>query len=205
NCFGMTVESVYSSLGMSAYPQPLSQHLPELAPGAKPNGSTEAQRALINELNVKMGYQLGSDFVAYTLGMLVAGLTHEPAVNFDLSFLAHVTGNYPLISISEYWGKRGHSIRPYHWSTTQVGDLLTHFIKVADPNFPWADSADDDIITIDRSPTFSTYRYRDYRGSSWEGGRLFFQPLPTFSKQPYTPFGIIGQAIDQLTSLLVGS
>lgn len=207
NCFGMGVESIHATLGTSPYAQPIFQYLPERwDDGEKPDASIPAHAAMMEEINVKQGYQLGSDFVAYSIGMFLSGMTHEPGGNFDLSQLASAAGQYPLLSVSGYFGARAHSLRPYHWSTT--GDVtsgtLFHEIKIADPNFPWGNHQGEDIMTITRTVPYSSFDYRDYSGGTFHDGRMFFQPLSVFQKQPYTPFGVIGQAIDSLNSFIIG-
>jgi hypothetical protein len=209
NCFGMTLESIYAELGRSPYAQPIFQYFPDTQGGAELTKATPAHASLYNELNVKMGYQLGATSVAYTIGMFLSGLTHNPRVNFTGSLLANEVGQYPLISIfDDYLFGGGHSVRPYDWDPVPgacetIAGVSCVRMHIADPNFPKGASPGDDFIEIDM--VSNRYKYRQYEGDEWFGGRMFFQPFALFSHTPMTPFGSILELLENTWLFVVGS
>ncbi len=206
NCFGMTLEAVYATLGRSIYSQPIHSHLEEtwdpatgdpLGNGGRPDPSIGTHQTMMDAINVRFGYQLGSKSVAWTLAAFLSGLTHEPARNFEESRTASELGEHPLISIARYTFKAGHSVLPYEW-----GDDA---IKIADPNYPWSYHQGEDIIDITRYDFTSSYSYRDYGGNSGTYGRMWYMPFYLFSEKQYTPVGFGSEAIDDIKSFIVGS
>jgi Ca2+-binding RTX toxin-like protein len=209
NCFGMSLESIYSQVGRSPYTQPIHQYFADTeTTGNSLTNISPAHASLINQINIKHGYQLGANEVLWTIGMFTTGLTHDPQANFLLSFLANQVGSYPVISIfdSALFGK-GHAVRPYKWDAPSLtcpagGTPPCVNIHIADPNFPTGISATDDMIEVDAT---NTYRYRDYTGGQFTGGRMFFTPFALLSGNQVTPFGAVIQAIEDGIVLAIGS
>jgi LGFP repeat len=207
NCFGMCVESIYAQVGRSLFAEPIVTY-----PWAGP----ETQ-----EVNIKMGYQLGGDFIDWFLGQFVAGNTHNPVNAFNTSLEQFNSGNYPVISLTtNSLFADGHCVRPYAWFNGNFpGKPGALVIKVANPNSPAAPPVqgsapfkpvpDDDpscLIVINKAS--NTYELLAaspinvnnptvYAGGEWSGGRMFSIPFGQFSSQPRTPFW-------EVFSLLVG-
>ena len=209
NCFGMTLESIYAQIGRSPYAEPIHQYFPDTQDGSKLTKVDGAHASLYNEINVKSGYQLGVNMIGWTIGMFVSGETHDPMGNFAASLLTSTLGDYPLISIfDDFFFGNGHSVRPYKWDPipqgcTRLGGPACVRIHIADSNFPTGISAEDDFIEID--VLNNVYDYRDYRGSFWEGGHMFFQPFRLFSHPQYTPFANPLELLKDGYLLVVGS
>ena len=56
--------------------------------------------ALINELNIKHGYQLSATAVGWYFAVITSGLSHDPQLNFLGASLANDIGDYPQIAIA---------------------------------------------------------------------------------------------------------
>jgi hypothetical protein len=207
NCFGMCVESIYAQVGRSLFAEPIVTY---------PWASPETQ-----EVNIKMGYQLGGDLIDWFLGQFAMGNTHNPVNVFNTSLAQFKSGNYPLISLTtNSLFADGHCVRPYAWfDGTFPGKPGALVIKVANPNSPAVKPAqgsayfnpvpDDDpscLIVINKaantfeilgSSPINTKGPTVYSGGEWSGGRMLSIPFSEFSSQPRTPFF-------EVFSLLVG-
>jgi hypothetical protein len=207
NCFGMCVESIYAQVGRSLFAEPIITY---------PWASPETQ-----EVNIKMGYQLGADLVDWFLGQFFAGNTHNPVNVFNTSLEQFKNGNYPVISLTtNSLFADGHCVRPYAWFNGNFpGKPGALVIKVANPNSPAVKPVqgsapfnpvpDDDpscLIVINKaSNTFEILGSSPinsksptvYAGGDWSGGRMLSIPFSEFSGQPRTPFW-------EVFSLLVG-
>ena len=208
NCFGMSVESIYGQLGRSPYAEPIHQYFPDTQGGSELTKSDGAHASLYNEINVKQGYQLGVNMIGWTVAMFASGETHDPVGNYLASLAASVAGDYPSISIfDDFLFGGGHSVRPYRWdppgACTRLDGALCAKIHIADSNHPTGESSVDDYIEIDI--LHNVYDYRDFHGSFWDGGRMFFQPFRLFSHTPYTPFADPWQLLEDGYLLVVGS
>jgi hypothetical protein len=207
NCFGMCVESIYAQVGRSLFAEPVVTY---------PWGGPETQ-----EVNIKMGYQLGGDLIDWFLGQFVSGNTHNPVNVFNTSRDQFNRGDYPVISLtSDSMFADGHCVRPYAWFDGNFpGKPGALVIKVANPNSPAVQPVkgsayfkpvpDDDpscLIVIDKATnTFKILAASStevnnptvYAGGEWSGGRMLSIPFCQFSGQPRTPFW-------EVLSLLVG-
>ena len=72
----------------------------------------------IREINVKHGYQVGSDTVTWFLGKWTAGRVHDPVRAFRESRDAFMRGDWPILSISDEgkFSSKGHAVLPYAWT-----------------------------------------------------------------------------------------
>ena len=201
NCFGMSLESIYAEHGRSAYSEPIHQYFPATQDGKRLTDlpASPARDSLINELNIKHGYQLGLDNVLWTIAMFAAGLTHDPNANYAL--LTSPLGENPLIFMTDdYLFGSAHTVRPYRWEYHPVDECITATptgcikVHIADPNYPSGASADDDAIEID--PLANSYRYRKYMGNVIAGGRMMVMPFKNFNHQPVTPFADVFSLIE---------
>jgi hypothetical protein len=212
NCFGMGLQSIYADLNRTPYAQPIHDYFPDTQDGRELADVDSAHAALINEINIKHGYQLGANMVNYTIGTFIGGLTHDPMANFNAAQAADSVGEYPLVSIfDDYLFGSAHSVRPYSFesfascSWTSAPCARMH---IADPNYPTgeptgASHSDDDVIEIDMVE--NTYRYRGYSGGTWTGGRMFYQPFHLFSHTPRTPLTNVTELVDNGVLLIVGT
>ena len=194
NCVGFCLASIYSQIGRSLFNEPIVR-FPWDAPE-------------IQEVNIKMGYQLGADFIDWFLGQFIAGNTHDPNGVWNASKASFESGDYPVIVLSdnEFWGE-GHCVRPYKFYDVgeYTGKESSRVILVGNPDAPgvnWTnngggtavpDNSDACVIVID--PKANTYTFTKAQGSStvynggdWSGGRMLSVPFHLFSYVPRTPF-----------------
>jgi Ca2+-binding RTX toxin-like protein len=191
NCYGMSVESLYASVGRSPYAQPIFQYFPDTAQGQDLLPIDGAHASLLNQLNIKQGYQLGFNQVAWTIAAFFAGATHDPVGNFVAGKVLQDLGEATVVSIFDnYVFGKGHTLRVRDYETfgtsCSPAALFCHRIHVADPNYPKEISSGDEFIEID--PTQNYYRYKDYSGGFFTGGRMFITPFRLLSHQQVTPF-----------------
>jgi hypothetical protein len=196
NCFGLCVGSIYAQVGRSLFAEPIITYPWEAAE--------------INEVNVKMGYQLGGDLIDWFLGQVIIGNTHDPVNVFKTSLDQYQRGDYPVITLTtnSMFGD-GHCVRPFKWHD---GDYPGHpgamVIEVSNPDAPainYTDSGGNQhpavldgtpccLIVIDQTAntfTLTKSALSDptiYAGGEWSGGRMLSIPFCQFSCQPRTPF-----------------
>lgn len=192
NCFGMCLESIYAQVGRSAFAEPISRFGPN---GDEPK--LPADKALIEEINLKHAYQTGAECIDYFLGQFALGRTHNPKDAFLRSRDMYRRGDYPLLVVTHGTFKvGGHVVRPYAWDTS---DPSRWVMQIADPNVPVADQSNDldrrCIIEIDpRSNNFRyLHGYKDgkedlWTGTDWSGGRMYPIPYSVLCREPRTPF-----------------
>lgn len=191
NCYGMSLESLYAGVGRSPYAQPIFQYFPDTANGAVLAPNDPAHSSLLNQLNIKHGYQLGFNQVAWTIAAFFAGATHDPVANFVTGKVMQDLGEATVVSVFDnYVFGKAHTLRVRDYETfgesCSPAALFCHRIHVADPNFPKQFSSGDEFIEID--PTQEYYRYKDYSGGLFTGGRMFVTPFRLLSHQQITPF-----------------
>jgi LGFP repeat len=195
NCVGFCLESIYAQVGRSLFNEPIVRFPWEAAE--------------IKELNIKMGYQLGGDFVDWFLGQFIAGNTHDPNGVFDAAKASFSSGDYPIIVLSTdtFWSD-GHCVRPYKFYDVgeYKGKETARVMLVANPDAPgvnWTNhgggtAVPDDspaaMIVIDpKANTFSFTLSANsnptlYAGGDWSGGRMLSCPFHLLSYVPRTPF-----------------
>ena len=60
---------------------------------------------------------------------------------FGQSLAAYQRGDYPILSISQFWGGNGHAVLPFKWND----QVEPWEIWIADPNFEWNSGGDSDV------------------------------------------------------------
>jgi hypothetical protein len=189
NCFGMCVESIYGQVGRSFFNEPLFKY-------------TNNEPGLLNEINLKHGYQCGASVIDWFVGQFITMNTHDPVGVFENTMEAYNRGDYPVISMSNgYFKAGGHVVRPYDWSKPSGDHWI---ISVANPNFPAPggtpadkvrpNDAEGCVIHIypDVNALTSTFSFENaagdvWEGGQWSGGRMHYIPYSQLSDEPRTP------------------
>ncbi len=186
NCFGMCWESIFAQVGRSIYREPIALVAP--TNGSRPDPNTNHE--VINEVNVKHGYQVSGEMIDWFLGKFVLGQTHDPVRAFNESQAQFAQGDYPVLALtSKSLSVAGHVVRPYRWD--DLGNTLR--IYIADPNNPLTAATDDlsSFIDIDKASNTFTYQHGAndvWTGGTWSGGRMYSIPFHVVCHQPRTPF-----------------
>ncbi len=175
NCFGMSLEAIYSKKDRAFLRLPLDRFT-EWDP-------------VRNEFNIKHQYQVGAPAIWWFVGQFLSGETHDPVSVFRATRDAYRAGCDPVVCISQNYDFSGapHCILPVGWD-----DSVTPWrILVHDPNFPSLSSGDPGprILTVD--PGANTYSYdggsHQYHGGAWTGGRFHYMPFDLVNERPRTP------------------
>ncbi|MFH1691980.1 MAG: hypothetical protein ABIC68_05385 [Candidatus Omnitrophota bacterium] len=216
NCLGMCLESIYARVGRSVYAEPIYQWGPKGGEPVKPKDS-----AIINEINIKHGYQLGASCIDWAIGQFISGHTHDPKHVFYKAREEYNRGNYPFLVVTPSYFKLGaHAVLPYKFEEVKdaKGKIYKLRMYIADPNVEWTHSRGKYAGTnnINPHPTFidintadNTFRYahgtNDYwTGGAWSGGRLYYIPFSKVSSQPRTPFWEIFALLVSGAILIIG-
>jgi hypothetical protein len=221
NCFGMVTEAMYALEKRSLFEEPIFSSGSYRHDGNKlvPDGAepTRENAEAANAINVKMGYQIGSEAISWFLGKWAAGALHDPVRAFRESRAAFARGDWPLLTISDKdkFSQEGHAVMPYKWDPPDEtpplpGQLWT--ILVANPNSPAPAVPDlDDSCKITIDPIAQTWRMPvgqgepPWSGSSEEGGRLLMMPYSLVSGRPNSPADLVATLVEALAigSLIV--
>jgi hypothetical protein len=181
NCFGMSLEAIYSKKDRAILRLPLDRFIDRDA-----NQDWESVR---NEFNIKHQYQVGAPAIWWFVGEFLSGKTHDPVSVFRATRDAYYSGCDPVLCISQNYDFSGapHCILPIGWNdAVSPWQILIH-----DPNFPSMSSGDPGprILTVD--PGSNTYSYdggsNKYSGGAWTGGRLHYMPFDLVNERPRTP------------------
>lgn len=203
NCFGMCVESIYAQVGRSFFTEPIFK-FPADATG------------LVNEINIKHGYQCGASVIDWFVGQFLTASTHDPVGVFQNTQDAYERGDYPVISMSDsFFEAGGHVVRPYAWNKVTDDHWI---ISVANPNNPATEPTptDNDAegnvihIDVDTGGVNSKFRFQMaadklWEGGQWFGGRMHYIPYSRFSTEPRTPGYEVLALLALGTIVLVGS
>lgn len=192
NCFGMSLEAIYSKKDRAILRLPLDRFT-----------NWEQVR---NEFNIKHQYQVGAPAIWWFVGEFLSGETHDPVSVFRATRDAYYSGCDPVLCLSQNYDFSGapHCILPIGWDdSVEPWQILVH-----DPNFPSLSSGDPGPRKLTVDPGGNTFHYvgmDEYSGSVWTGGRLHYMPFHLLNERPRTP---IYDAIMLLISgviLIVGS
>lgn len=200
NCFGMCLEGIYARVGRSVFSEPIYQWGPKGGEPVKPKDS-----AIINEINIKHGYQLGASCIDWAVGQFLLGNTHNPKHVFFKCREEYNKGNYPLLVVTPSYFKLGaHAVLPYKFEEVKdaSGKVYKYRMYIADPNVEWTHSRgkypgtnniNPHPMFIDVNACDNTFRYAHgtddcWTGGEWSGGRLYYIPFSKLSSQPRTPF-----------------
>ena len=141
NCFGMSLEAIYSKKDRSVLAEPIDRF------------TTWAP--VVNEFNVKHQYQVGASAIWWFVGEFLSGQTHDPVSVFRATRNAFNAGCDPVICIAQNYDFSGapHCILPVGWDDT----VTPWEIQIRDPNFPtMSDSDAPRVLYVDPEPTRST-------------------------------------------------
>ena len=215
NCFGMSLESIYARIGKSVFAEPIYRWGKE-----KGDPRPDQDRSIINEINIKHGYQIGASCIEWAAGQFFSGSTHNPEDVFKDTRRDYNSGNYPVLVVTPKILRIGaHVVLPYKFEDIKKdGKVVTRRIYVADPNREWKNdlvknpdkSAIADPSFVDINPANNTFSYKhgenDYwRGSRRSGGRMYRIPLSQLDSQPVTPlWGILARLVEGGIFLVAG-
>lgn len=168
NCFGMSLEAIYSRKSRSLFSMPL-------------NRFTD-WNVVRPEVNVRHCYQVGANPIWWFVGEFLSGNTHDPVDVFNNTRDEFNRGNHPVICIAQDYdfGGAPHCILPVAWDSTAKPWRIT----ISDPNFP----NELKMLTVD--PDENEFEYSGsnvYRGGEWSGGRFHYMPYSLVSTSPRTP------------------
>jgi len=170
NCFGMSLEAIYSRKSMSLFGLPIDRFTD--------------WNTVVNEFNVKHCYQVGADPIWWFVGEFLSGNTHDPKDVFQSTWQEFSRGNHPVVCIAQNYDFSGHPhcILPVGWDSSSKPWKIT----ICDPNFPGTLK----VLTV--NPDDNTYEYvsssdRIYRGGEWSGGRFHYMPFCKVNTRPRTP------------------
>jgi LGFP repeat-containing protein/concanavalin A-like lectin/glucanase superfamily protein len=188
NCFGMSLEAIYSKKDRAFLRLPLDRF-------------TEPDWEQVrNEFNIKHQYQVGAPAIWWFVGQFLSGQTHDPVSVFHATRDAYYSGCDPVVCISQNYdfGGAPHCILPVGWD-----DSVTPWrMLVHDPNFPSLSSGDPGPRPLYVDPGANTYTYdgsHHYHGTAWSGGRFHYMPFDVVNERPRTPI------YDALMLLLSGA
>lgn len=176
NCFGMSVEAIYSYKHRSLFSLPLDRFT--------------AWNTVANEFNVKHQYQVGASAIWWFVGQFLSGNTHDPVDVFNATRSEFNRGCHPVICISQNYDFSGkpHCILPIAWDSSAKPWKIT----ILDPNFPAnpASPAANITKTLFVDPVNNTFTYNGssvYSGAEWNGGRFHYMPYSVTGERPRTP------------------
>jgi len=175
NCFGMSLEAIYSKKHRSLMSLPIDRF-------------TDWDRVR-GEFNIKHQYQVGAPAIWWFVSEFLTGRTHNPVAVFLETELWNFCGSDPVLCISQNWDFSGgpHCILPIAWDRS----ANPWRILIRDPNFPAQQMNDPGprVLTVDTDD--NAYHYegagRTYDGGEWSGGRLHYMPYWLLNEQPRTP------------------
>ncbi|MEJ7791982.1 MAG: hypothetical protein WKF65_08440 [Gaiellaceae bacterium] len=168
NCFGMSLEAIYSRKGRSLFSMPLDRFTD--------------WNVVRPEVNVRHCYQVGAGPIWWFVGEFLTGNTHDPVDVFNNTRDEFNRGNHPVICIAQNYDFSGapHCILPIAWDSSSKPWRIT----ISDPNFP------NELKTLTVDPDDNEFEYvgsSTYRGGEWTGGRFHYMPYSLLSSAPRTP------------------
>ncbi|HZB48193.1 MAG TPA: hypothetical protein VE547_03790, partial [Mycobacteriales bacterium] len=113
NCYGMSLEAIYALKGQSVFTEPVYRlgH-PQVGGNFPGEPDPQLDLGLINEFNVKHGYQLGAPTVAWFLQLFGLGKTHDPQGAFLAARRMFEDGDRPVLSFTRFIEFKGHTVLP---------------------------------------------------------------------------------------------
>ncbi len=180
NCFGMSLEAIYSRKGRSLFSMPLNRF--------------RTWSVIEPEVNVRHCYQVGAGPIWWFVGEFLTGNTHDPKDVFTRTRDEFNRGNHPVICIAQNYDFSGapHCILPIAWDSSSKPWRIT----ICDPNFP------EELKTLTVDPDDNEFEYvgsNTYHGGEWTGGRFHYMPYSLVSTSPRTPIW------DAIVLILVGT
>jgi hypothetical protein len=192
NCFGMSLEAIYSKKHRALLTEPIDQY-------------TTWDPPIVHEFNVKHEYQVGASALWWFVGEFLTGQTHDPVNVFHATRNAFNAGCDPVVCIAQNYDFSGapHCILPVGWH-----DEVTPWeIDIRDPNFQTTDDNQAPRkLYVD--PVANTFTYDGgnmYSGGAWTGGRFHYMPFDVVNDQPRTPLFEAIMLLLAGTILILGS
>jgi hypothetical protein len=174
NCFGMSLEAIYSKKDRALLTEPIDRF-------------NTWDPTVVNEFNIKHQYQVGASAIWWFVGEFLTGQTHDPVSVFKATRNAFNAGCDPVVCIAQNYDFSGapHCILPVGWN-----DSVTPWeLQVRDPNYPTTSDNDPPrILYVD--PVANTFHYDGgnvYDGGEWSGGRFHYMPFDLVNERPRTP------------------
>lgn len=192
NCFGMSLESIYSKKHRALLTEPISQY-------------TNWDPTVVTQFNVKHEYQVGASALWWFVGEFLSGQTHDPVSVFHATRNAFNAGCDPVVCIAQNYDFSGapHCILPVGWHD----DVTPWEIDIRDPNYPTTDpNQAPRKLYVD--PVANTFTYDGgnmYSGGAWTGGRFHYMPYDLLNEQPRTPLFEAIMLLLAGTILILGS
>lgn len=175
NCFGMSLEAIYSRRGRSNLSLPINRFT---------NWSE-----VVDEFNVKHQYQVGAEPIWWFVGQFLSGNTHDPVDVFKETRDAHGRGLHPVLCIAQNWDFSGaaHCVLPVAWDDS----VKPWKLKILDPNYPFDSKHPTATVReIKVDPDKNIFEYKGahtYVGGEWTGGRMHYMPFSVLDERPRTP------------------
>jgi hypothetical protein len=192
NCFGMSLESIYSKKHRALLTEPLDQY-------------TTWDPTVVTQFNVKHEYQVGASALWWFVGEFLSGQTHDPVSVFHATRNAFNAGCDPVICIAQNYDFSGapHCILPVGWHD----DVTPWEIDIRDPNFQTTNDyqAPRKLLVDPVANTFSYDGGNMYSGGAWSGGRFHYMPFDLLNEQPRTPLFEAIMLLLAGTILILGS
>lgn len=168
NCFGLSLEAIYSRKNASLFSMPLDRF--------------KTWSVVEPEVNVRHCYQVGAGPIWWFVGQFLTGNTHDPKDVFTRTRDEFNRGNHPVICIAQNYDFSGapHCILPIAWDSSSK----PWRISISDPNSP------QEVKTLTVDPDDNKFEYigsDTYRGGEWTGGRFHYMPYSLVSSAPRTP------------------
>ncbi|WP_010250859.1 cellulose binding domain-containing protein [Acetivibrio cellulolyticus] len=183
NCFGICLEAIDALSGNSMYTEPLfSKYFSDTLDGRDLTAIDDAHKGLINEINIKQAYQIGSKSINSVFTEYFDRGLSNPGYTFEDTYEAFKKGNYCIVNISKdgVLDSGGHWVLPYRWETDNPKYPGKWLMYVADPNKPAGlkgtdnkgvihDYTSDESSIIFIDPIKDTYEYEMPSGEKWHG------------------------------------
>lgn len=189
NCFGICTEALYAREGLSMYSQPINQYFPDIWVGSQLDESLDHHKGLMREINIKHGYQIGTDVIKWQIGQTLLSKNNPISVYNDTEN-KHKRGSQSIITIYE---PGGHAVVPYKWEKVSDEEWRIYVADCNNPSGPSFISREDYIVI---NPNENEFTYKDYKSIS-------YIPYSLISDQPHTPFDIFMAAVTAVTVTLI--
>ncbi len=210
NCFGMCLEAVYAREFRTMFVEPIYSS-PDNTYSKDPSDTSFATKpndaVVVEQINIKHGYQVGADFLDWFLAMEMEGALQDPVVAFRESRDSYTAGDWPIISLSQGpLSQEAHCVVPYEWLVSVGGaspvsateaqiasqplSNQSWIIRVANPNCPAGIYADDyphNQVIIDPLRNSYSFEFDDktiWTGQQGSGGFMFSIPFSQLNSQP---------------------
>jgi LGFP repeat len=217
-CFGMCLESIYARELRTMFVEPIYNSPDNTYSndplGVSPSPLDANDAVVVEQCNIKQGYQLGSGYIQWLVGMEVQNQIKDAVLAFKTSRDAFANEDWPIIQLGPDALGGGHAVVPYQWLMSSGGappimasdeainsqplSDQAWIMRVANPNATPDAYANDYIENeILINPFENTWSFafqpgsETWSGSKGSGGRIYCTP---FSQLNYEQ-GMIGDII----------